>query len=278
MWNPILEPIKNHLKDFPEPNSQKILNLFVHLLYIIDEHKEIMYHNLLEICMLNHDRDSHLSLVSSILDLGNSFGLWEYDQLPVADNALKVRAKYSASQEYLKAAEECMYKLPMIIKPNKVKYHFNNLGSGYIHDHESLLLNGKYHKGDLCKEFLDTVNSIPLTINLDVIKHFKNEIDEDSIIENTKLNNSLNNVFTDPYEVVKQVKENNHKFHLQIYDTVSILNRFYLTHKYDSRGRCYSQGYHYNYQGTSFNKAMLELAEKETVSNIINFFPESVYE
>jgi len=39
-----------------------------------------------------------------------------------------------------------------------------------------------------------------------------------------------------------------------------------LTHKYDKRGRCYSQGYHVNPQGNDWNKAVIEFAEKEPVT------------
>ena len=40
---------------------------------------------------------------------------------------------------------------------------------------------------------------------------------------------------------------------------------FYLTHKYDRRGRCYASGYHINTQGTDYNKAVIQLAHKEEI-------------
>lgn len=43
-------------------------------------------------------------------------------------------------------------------------------------------------------------------------------------------------------------------------------NEFYLTHRYDTRGRTYSQGYHVNPQGNDWNKAIVEFA-KEEVTN-----------
>jgi DNA-directed RNA polymerase len=48
--------------------------------------------------------------------------------------------------------------------------------------------------------------------------------------------------------------------HLEIAD-----NEFYLTHKYDKRGRIYCQGYHVNYQGTPWNKAVIQFANEEIV-------------
>ena len=48
---------------------------------------------------------------------------------------------------------------------------------------------------------------------------------------------------------------------------VSGNGEFYLTHRYDKRGRCYSQGYHINYQGNSWNKAVVEFANGEVVDD-----------
>ncbi len=43
-------------------------------------------------------------------------------------------------------------------------------------------------------------------------------------------------------------------------------DRFWMTHRYDKRGRVYCQGYHVNYQGTPWNKAVVEFANKEHVT------------
>jgi DNA-directed RNA polymerase len=39
-----------------------------------------------------------------------------------------------------------------------------------------------------------------------------------------------------------------------------------MTHKYDKRGRTYSQGYHIQPQGSDWNKAVIEFADKEIVA------------
>jgi DNA-directed RNA polymerase len=43
-------------------------------------------------------------------------------------------------------------------------------------------------------------------------------------------------------------------------------NEFWITNKYDRRGRTYSIGYHINPQGTDYNKAVLELSRKEVIT------------
>jgi DNA-directed RNA polymerase len=45
-------------------------------------------------------------------------------------------------------------------------------------------------------------------------------------------------------------------------------NQFYLTHKVDKRGRIYASAYYINTQGTSFKKAMLDLATTEVVQGV----------
>ncbi len=40
-------------------------------------------------------------------------------------------------------------------------------------------------------------------------------------------------------------------------------NEFYLTHRYDKRGRTYAQGHFINPQGTEYNKAVLEFSNEE---------------
>ena len=49
-------------------------------------------------------------------------------------------------------------------------------------------------------------------------------------------------------------------------NTLNHGNNFYLKHAYDTRGRCYCEGYYINYQGSSFKKAIVQLADKEVVN------------
>lgn len=42
-------------------------------------------------------------------------------------------------------------------------------------------------------------------------------------------------------------------------------NQFSIVHKYDTRGRMYADSYYINYQGTAYQKAVIQLANKEIV-------------
>ena len=45
-------------------------------------------------------------------------------------------------------------------------------------------------------------------------------------------------------------------------------DRFWLTHKYDKRGRTYCQGYHVSYQAADWNKACIQFADAEPLNAI----------
>lgn len=267
-WYDLIISIMNKLNLDPEEDEEiyfDTVNTFITILYILAERKQIMYHNLIEMIMDKSDIDNSISYLSSILDLGSQYGLWKYDQLPVNDHALKVKANYLMSKECELALNQCMYKLPMIVKPRKVKYHENNRGSGYLtQSHDSLILNNKHHNSEICKEFLDIVNQVPLKLNHSVLQNYQHKIDLDSIKEKQSQGYTLS-----AGEAIILAEQNINQFNQQTEIAASILedNPFYLTHKYDARGRCYAQGYHINYQGDSYCKAMIELAEPELIKD-----------
>ena len=275
-WNTILKPITD-LLDPEDKEAKKLTRMLIHILYLLAERDVISYHNLIEMTMNKSDRNDSIVFVSKVLDLGVRFNLWRYDQLPSkVENgyALNVRANYTTTNECKAALANVMYALPMLIKPIKVRDHGLNRGSGYLlNRHDSLILNGKWYKGSICREYLDTVNSVQLCLNHDVIALFEHKLDKQSIIDKVILNNAINGTNTNPETAAKQAEDNWHLLLKQTTIATKLLEDkvFYLTHKYDTRGRCYSQGFHINYQGDSYCKAMIELANKEEISQSINF-------
>lgn len=275
-WFPILKPLIDTLIE--EGNEEKfierILTLSIRILYILSSRGNVMYHNLIEMCINRTNRDESIVFAGFVLDLGAEYELWEYDQIPVNDNALRVRARYTTSGDFIEASRLCMYPLPMLCEPIKVKEHRNNRGSGYLtQPNDSLILNGKHHLGNLCREYLDKVNSIRYRLNTELFEYFDHILDEEKIIENVIKNNSERGEFISPHKAAQQAVEN-HDVRIQqtkIGREVLADNTFYFTHKYDNRGRVYCQGYHFNYQGDSYDKASIELYTSDIISDDINF-------
>lgn len=148
------------------------------------------------------------------------------------------------------------YPLPMVVKPQLVK---NNSETGYLLNQGSIILRDNHHDEDVCLDHINRVNSTKFVINHDTATMIKNSwrnLDKPKPGE-SKLDFQKRVRAFDKYD--RSAKEVMAKL-------LKYGNEFYLTHRYDKRGRIYCQGYHVNYQGAPWNKAVVELADKEIVS------------
>lgn len=151
-----------------------------------------------------------------------------------------------------------MYMPPMVVPPLEIKGD-NNRGSGYLTiATDSLLLQDNHIDGDICVDSLNRFNAIPLSINERVVKSIRNEWKN---IDRPKVGES----FQEYRDRVKAFE----RYEKDSFFTIALMlemgNRFWLTHKVDKRGRTYAQGYHINPQGNCWNKACVELADKEMI-------------
>ena len=187
---------------------------------------------------------------------------------PSKYSSIYVQPKYLVSEELQEFIENSQYLPPSLAIP---KYLVNNRSSGYrTIKGESLILGGKihHHEENICLDVLNTMNSVPLVLNQEMLKiQQESESDLDVIedFEGTKL---------EYLRAVEQQKANWELF-LKRCDTVyEILadQEFYLTNKVDKRGRIYTQGYQVNIQGNSYQKACIDLARKEIVDIPKDFF------
>lgn len=142
---------------------------------------------------------------------------------------------------------------PMLVKPRTLRH---NKSCGYLTiNKDSLILGDKenYHDECISLDVLNTLNSQALCLDLDICykfqKEFKSEFDKD----------------TDEYlsqrKTYERAKEQFEFFLDKIQDKT-----IHFTHKVDKRGRIYSQGYQFNTQGSSYEKACINLKTKEFVT------------
>lgn len=151
--------------------------------------------------------------------------------------------------------DKFQFPLPMVVEPEEVK---SNKDTGYILNRGSIILKNNHHNDDVVLEHINKQNSIPLTINMDTATMVSNDW---ANMESPKDGESK-----DEYERRLRAFDKYNRTMFEVMDTlIKEENKFYVTWKYDKRGRCYSQGYHINPQGTSYNKAVVEFAEKEVV-------------
>lgn len=137
---------------------------------------------------------------------------------------------------------------PMLTKPKRL---IHNKSSGYLTiKSDSLILGDKENHHDECisLDVLNTLNSQALQLDLDICYKFEKEFTGDKTDETALL-------------TFEKAKEQFEFFRDKLAD-----NTIHFTHKVDKRGRVYSQGYQMNTQGTSYEKACINLKTKEFVT------------
>ena len=152
--------------------------------------------------------------------------------------------------------KQYQYLPPMVVPPRKVK---TNSGSGYLTiGWDSLILKDNHHEEDICLDHINRSNSVALSLDTRVIRNIR---DNRKHLDAPKENESIEEYEKRVQSFLKMEKDSMRVFAM----LVNRGNRFYLTHKYDKRGRTYCQGHHTSYQGNTYRKAILELADKEIV-------------
>lgn len=173
----------------------------------------------------------------------------------------QVVIRFEVSSTVHTLINQYQYLPPMIVPPRKIsRVPGYNRGSGYLTVHtDSLILKNNHHDGELCVDNLDNYNQVPLQLNIKVA---------------TLINNTWKNLDKpredETYEEYMKRDKAFDKYQKDTAFTMALLvemgNRFYVTHKYDKRGRTYAQGYHINPQGNCWNKSCIELADEELIN------------
>ena len=173
-----------------------------------------------------------------------------FDIIPATSSStgsLMVVSRYTLEEHTLQAIADTKYLPPMVCRPKQIKW---NGDCGYLTKNESVILGShNHHLHTQALDVLNIMNAIPLALDEEILQYAeesKKPLDTPQKADNWR---RLVNSSTKVYE-----------------ELLELGNRFYLTHKYDKRGRIYSQGYHVNIQSTSFKKASLVLADKEIIN------------
>lgn len=152
--------------------------------------------------------------------------------------------------------DQYQYPLPMVVPPLPIT---SNTESGYYTHQSSVILRDNHHNDDVCLDHLNRANQIPLRLNMKVADAVQNQwknLDKPKEGEEKK-----------EFEKRKKAFEKYDRTSRDVLDHLGISGGgvFYLTHRYDKRGRSYCQGYHATYQGNDWNKAVIEFANAEVV-------------
>lgn len=166
---------------------------------------------------------------------------------------------YGITEDVEEMLARYQFPLPMVVQPKKVTN--NKMGSGYYDTSGRIILNGSdvFDEEDVCLDHINRANSVGLTLNLDVVASKEGFM----IAPQRKIGENF-----EDFRKRKKQMEVFYNHSVEVMEGLSALgNEFWLTHKYDRRGRCYCVGYHINSQGTDYNKAVLDLSRKEKISD-----------
>lgn len=155
------------------------------------------------------------------------------------------------------------YLPPMIEKPNIIR---TNNDSGLVTiKKDSIILGSKlnHHNKHLSLDVINTLNKTEYEIDKDFIDNFEKDWfrEELSQEELKKLSMTEQQDYQISLDTWKQYQDQFSALKDMLMD-----KSIYFTHKYDKRGRIYAQGYHFNTQGTSYEKACINLKTKEFVT------------
>lgn len=162
--------------------------------------------------------------------------------------------KFLVSEELEDRLEKFQYPLPMIEHPEILN---DNRDTGYRTIRKSVILKKQNHiDDDVCLDHINRVNHVPLSINPHVVHFMQNSW--------KGLDKQKEGETDEEYLARRRAFEKYDRISRDVIQALQIQgNCFWLTHRYDFRGRTYAQGYHVNYQGNDWNKACVQLARTE---------------
>lgn len=171
------------------------------------------------------------------------------------ENLRLLVTNFEIPEEVQEELDRFQFPLPMVVPPRKLE---SNRDSGHIMSRASVILRDNHTDEDVCLDHLNRVNAVPFRISHRVV----------TMVGNTWKNLDHQKPGETKADFERRLRAFE-KFDRTAKDVISTLTALseehYLTHRYDKRGRTYCMGYHVNYQGNAWSKAITELANREIV-------------
>ena len=158
---------------------------------------------------------------------------------------LEVVSKLACPVDLKTKLHKLKYLPPMVCEPNAV---ISDVDTSHITTIRPLVLSGRKKDFNLNLEHINTMNSIALSLDLNILRY---EEESNKELDTIKKVNQFNLIKDSSLTVYNEI--------------VELGNKFYLTHNFDDRNRCYSAGYHINIQSTDYKKALINLHHKELI-------------
>jgi hypothetical protein len=187
-----------------------------------------------------------------------------YDIIPARESegdSMSIMPRYSLENETNQFISDTKYLPPMICKPEVLTRNFQ---SGYLTIEDSVILKGvNHHEEYVSLDVLNMANGTALALDTNILRMKE------------KPNKPFDSLHKDgSVPTVKVILEREKNF-LELKAASKIVykelldngNEFFNCHKFDSRSRKYSQGYHVHIQGSEYKKAIINLATEEVITD-----------
>ena len=216
------------------------------------------------------DKFNSIKTVSEILAVLEPVGFYEIIKYP--SGTRMIQSLIDLDEDLLNRLNLYCYLPPMIERPNKL-YH--NKSSGYkTINSDSLILGFKenHHDESISLDVLNTLNNQEYEIDTTFISNYERQFHRPQLTPEQLLKEhelaQLNGYEGNYDDYINQYNQELANFEMFKEQFNVLLNHvkdkpIYFTHKVDKRGRIYSQGYHFNLQGSSYEKACINLRKKE---------------
>lgn len=172
-----------------------------------------------------------------------------------------IRSLIGLDKEEMDIMDQQSVALPSLVPLRKVR---RNNEIGYRTFKKSVIMGGKHHDHNVCLDHINKRNAVAFKLNpfiagrilagklgkFDPTPKFSKKLGR---VENENEVQERKEAHLDREKYMKQK--------MQAIGT----SEFYFSHRRDNRGRTYVEGYHFNYQGTDDQKALINMAHEEIV-------------
>lgn len=155
------------------------------------------------------------------------------------------------------------YLPPMIEKPKELKHNKSSPLKTIQTDSLILGRNQNYHTNNICLDVLNKQNSNQYELDKDTLNQYEKEFHREVLTDKEfdLLSQAEQEQYNQEYATYLTYKEQFKVLANNLQDKI-----LYLCNKVDKRGRIYVQGFHFSTQGTSYEKACINLKTKEYVT------------
>lgn len=195
------------------------------------------------------DKEDSIKTIAEMVAVLSDLGVFDLTK-EHKQASIMVESNIELPDKLLNYVQNCSYLPPLVCLPKPLTRNRQTVYLTLAND--SVILRNNHHENDVCLDVLNLCNSTALKLDIDFLCTVEEK--PNHVMETQEQREDWDQMKRQSYE----------HYRLMIQQG----NCFYLSHKYDKRGRIYAGGYHITTQGSPFKKAAVELHKQELVEGV----------